>query len=111
MLIRLIFYRIEEVERTLADQRALHEDSKIRMQGTIDQQTKLIDFLQSKMDSKKKKVSDTLANTTPTHSSLFNHLLCICSCQLQLWFLLHFSTTCSLHPQSQLAHTFSTLVP
>lgn len=47
--------RIEEVERTLVDHRALQEDTRVRMQGTIDQQTKLIDFLQSKMDSKKKK--------------------------------------------------------
>ncbi|XP_045137030.1 citron rho-interacting kinase-like [Portunus trituberculatus] len=47
--------RIEEVEGTLADQRALQEDTRVKMQCTINQQTKLIDFLQSKMDNKKKK--------------------------------------------------------
>lgn len=41
----------------MTDQRAMQEDTRVRMQGTIDQQTKLIDFLQSKMDNKKKKVS------------------------------------------------------
>lgn len=53
-------FRIEEVERTLADQRALQEDARVKMEGTIKQQTKLIDFLQSKMDTKKKKVCKKL---------------------------------------------------
>lgn len=50
--------RIEEVERMLADQQLMFEDEKIKMKSTIEQQTKLIDFLQAKTDnSKKKKVS------------------------------------------------------
>ncbi|XP_045599128.2 citron rho-interacting kinase [Procambarus clarkii] len=47
--------RIEDVEQKLLDQQTSHEDDKLKMKGTIDQQTKLIDFLQSKMDCKKKK--------------------------------------------------------
>lgn len=50
-------HRIEEVERVMADQQAMFGDSKVKMRGTIDQQTKLIDFLQAKTDTKKKKVS------------------------------------------------------
>lgn len=53
-----IVSRIEEVERMLADQQLMFEDEKIKMKSTIEQQTKLIDFLQAKTDnSKKKKVS------------------------------------------------------
>ncbi|XP_042220516.1 citron rho-interacting kinase-like [Homarus americanus] len=47
--------RIEEVEQTLMDQQALLDDNKVKTKGTIDQQTKLIDFLQAKIDPKKKK--------------------------------------------------------
>lgn len=50
-------HRIEEVERLMADQQAMFGDNKVKMRGTIDQQTKLIDFLQAKTDTKKKKVS------------------------------------------------------
>ncbi|KAK4323358.1 hypothetical protein Pmani_005912 [Petrolisthes manimaculis] len=47
--------RIEEVERQISDQEAIFSDGKVKMRGTIDQQTKLIDFLQAKTDTKKKK--------------------------------------------------------
>ncbi|XP_063605169.1 citron rho-interacting kinase-like [Penaeus indicus] len=47
--------KIEEVERMLADQQLMFEDEKIKMKSTIEQQTKLIDFLQAKTDNSKKK--------------------------------------------------------
>lgn len=50
-----IVSRIEEVERMLADQQLMFEDEKIKMKSTIEQQTKLIDFLQAKTDNSKKK--------------------------------------------------------
>lgn len=43
----------------MSDQEAMFGDSKVKMRGTIDQQTKLIDFLQAKTDTKKKKVSNS----------------------------------------------------
>lgn len=64
--------RIEEVERTLADQRALQEDTRVKMQCTINQQTKLIDFLQSKMDNKKKKVCKSSKKLSLSLSALFS---------------------------------------
>ncbi|XP_042883993.1 citron rho-interacting kinase-like isoform X1 [Penaeus japonicus] len=47
--------KIEEVERLLSDQQVMFEDEKIKMKSTIEQQTKLIDFLQAKTDNSKKK--------------------------------------------------------
>ncbi|XP_066953798.1 citron rho-interacting kinase-like [Macrobrachium rosenbergii] len=47
--------RIEEVETLKADVEALHEDERLKMRSTIDQQGKLIDFLQTKIDNPKKK--------------------------------------------------------
>lgn len=48
--------KIKDFEEMIADQQVVFEDNKIKMKCTIDQQTKLIDFLQSKTDTKKKKV-------------------------------------------------------
>lgn len=48
--------KIKDTEVMIANQQVVFEDNKIKMRCTIDQQTKLIDFLQSKTDTKKKKV-------------------------------------------------------
>ncbi|KAK7071774.1 hypothetical protein SK128_024513, partial [Halocaridina rubra] len=47
--------KIEEIERSKCDLQAVHEDERVKMRSTIDQQTKLIDFLQGKTDNPKKK--------------------------------------------------------
>ncbi|XP_078523777.1 citron Rho-interacting kinase isoform X1 [Lissotriton helveticus] len=48
-----------DLEYQLENMQALYSHEKVKMEGTISQQTKLIDFLQAKMDqpTKKKKVS------------------------------------------------------
>lgn len=45
---------------------AVYSHEKVKMEGTISQQTKLIDFLQAKMDqpTKKKKVSERSLNSS-----------------------------------------------
>ncbi len=45
----------------LVSPQAVYSHEKVKMEGTISQQTKLIDFLQAKMDqpTKKKKVRET----------------------------------------------------
>lgn len=45
---------------------AVYSHEKVKMEGTISQQTKLIDFLQAKMDqpTKKKKVRQTSLNSS-----------------------------------------------
>lgn len=54
---------------------AVYSHEKVKMEGTISQQTKLIDFLQAKMDqpTKKKKVRETFSET-PTQIRMINSL-------------------------------------
>lgn len=51
--------------------KVLYSHEKVKMEGTISQQTKLIDFLQAKMDqpAKKKKVGTTKINQQPLASN------------------------------------------
>jgi hypothetical protein len=51
---------------------AVYSHEKVKMEGTISQQTKLIDFLQAKMDlpTKKKKVKELSAGNV-VNSSLY----------------------------------------
>uniref|UniRef100_A0A674NG64 Citron Rho-interacting kinase n=1 Tax=Takifugu rubripes TaxID=31033 RepID=A0A674NG64_TAKRU len=54
-----------DLEYQLENIQAVYSHEKVKMEGTISQQTKLIDFLQAKMDqpTKKKKVSERSLNT------------------------------------------------
>ncbi|XP_041436204.1 citron rho-interacting kinase isoform X2 [Xenopus laevis] len=72
-----------DLEYQLESMQALFSHEKVKMEGTISQQTKLIDFLQAKMDqpSKKKKVQNGLfsrrrddPNQTSQVPSQFNEL-------------------------------------
>lgn len=51
-----------DLEYQLENIQVLYSHEKVKMEGTISQQTKLIDFLQAKMDqpAKKKKVSQSV---------------------------------------------------
>lgn len=47
--------KIEELERCVGEQKIVFDDEKVRMKATMNQQTKLIDFLQAKTDNQPKK--------------------------------------------------------
>lgn len=64
---------------------AVYSHEKVKMEGTISQQTKLIDFLQAKMDqpAKKKKVSETFHMDLYPHDHMPKHVYCMyCACIL-----------------------------
>lgn len=63
---RVVFRIASASERLSSFLQAVYSHEKVKMEGTISQQTKLIDFLQAKMDqpTKKKKVRQTSLNSS-----------------------------------------------
>ena len=47
--------RIAELERVISELQLSHEEAEKRYEGTVSQQTKLIDFLQAKSEAPAKK--------------------------------------------------------
>lgn len=64
--LRVVFRIASTSERLCSFLQAVYSHEKVKMEGTISQQTKLIDFLQAKMDqpTKKKKVRQTSLNSS-----------------------------------------------
>lgn len=64
---------------SLCDSQVLYSHEKVKMEGTISQQTKLIDFLQAKMDqpAKKKKVGEEGLRGMEWNSFVISYVLCI----------------------------------
>ena len=59
---KVVFRGISFSEDLFSFLQAVYSHEKVKMEGTISQQTKLIDFLQAKMDqpTKKKKVFENI---------------------------------------------------
>ena len=59
---KVVFRGISLSEKLFSFLQAVYSHEKVKMEGTISQQTKLIDFLQAKMDqpTKKKKVWENI---------------------------------------------------
>lgn len=66
---KVVFRGISFCEDVFSFLQAVYSHEKVKMEGTISQQTKLIDFLQAKMDqpTKKKKVWGNILMITLNH--------------------------------------------
>lgn len=64
---------------SVCDSQVLYSHEKVKMEGTISQQTKLIDFLQAKMDqpAKKKKVGEEGLRGMKLNGFVISYVLCI----------------------------------
>lgn len=64
---------------SVCDSQVLYSHEKVKMEGTISQQTKLIDFLQAKMDqpAKKKKVGEEGLRGMEVNGFVISYVLCI----------------------------------
>lgn len=64
---------------SVCDSQVLYSHEKVKMEGTISQQTKLIDFLQAKMDqpAKKKKVGEEGLRGMELNGFVISYVLCI----------------------------------
>lgn len=64
---------------SVCNSQVLYSHEKVKMEGTISQQTKLIDFLQAKMDqpAKKKKVGEEGLRGMELNGSVISYVLCV----------------------------------